>query len=162
VLTTLSFSVWQHLYYDTVEICEKTRQCTLIRPAFFPTKHRPKGLIESQQRCIDRSFGRLPKTPVKSPVSAPKITLPKNDSTYSKWLSPPARTGLLNFQLSQFIPKPAMFHELLNISQNTLGRHQFIAKIELNQFIDKKEFHFLDNINENRHTNTFYPIHHAA
>ena len=41
-----------------------------------------------------------------------------------------ARTRLMKFQLTQFLPKSAIFQELLNISQTAPGRYQFIAKLE--------------------------------
>ena len=87
-----------------VVFAKKPRQCALIRHAFFPTKHRPDGLIQSQQLRIATSFGSQNHTHQKR-FNILEVVCTR------------ARTRLMEFQLSQFLPKSTMFHEFLNISQ---------------------------------------------
>ena len=101
----------------SVVFAKKPRQCTLVWHAFFPAKHRTNGLIQSQQLCITTSFG------------SQKYTHQKRLNILEVVCSS-AGTRLVKFQLSQFLPKPAMLHELLNIAQTAPGRYQFIAELE--------------------------------
>ncbi len=100
-----------------IVFAEKPRQCALIRHAFFPAKHGPNGLIQTQQLCIAASFGSQNHTHQKR-FNILEVVCTR------------ARTRLMEFQLSQFLPESTMFHKFLNVSQTAPWRYQFVTVFE--------------------------------